>query len=303
MNCLRKNWQWKKNEWTKIEQDLLDNFGEQINTALTKIDEWLNKCKDYENQTQDDLFGNYKVVEDCLLGFLKNNNTEMKKQPDKIRMVMSQRMRPIKELWQKERLNYVELDWLLRIKMDKASYKPGMEAMAEKQRIVHEGLAEEKRIGLRKKVHEDKAGEMFIKTSIERSPATPASIGRIRKSMLTSDEEADESQDTDIMTGEIEIAGGSSMDSADLWSGADRAMEIIKAGLSSLESMDGTDIRKDNIGVDGEEEWSSGCEELEAEWVYFGEKVLTASEIPTGTMFAWVPCKKSTIEKVNPLKL
>jgi hypothetical protein len=62
------------------------------------------------------------------------------------------------------------------------------------------------------------------------------------------------------------------MDSADLWSGADRAMEIIKAGLSSLESMDGTDIRKDNIGVDGEEEWSSGCEELEAEWVYFGEK-------------------------------
>jgi hypothetical protein len=66
----------EKNEWTKIEQDLLDTFGEQINTALTKIDEWLNKCKDYENQTRDDLFGNYKVVEDCLLGFLKNNRDE-----------------------------------------------------------------------------------------------------------------------------------------------------------------------------------------------------------------------------------
>jgi hypothetical protein len=234
-------------------------------------------------------------------------------------MIMKERRRSVRELWQKERQNYVKLNWLLWIKMDKEAYEPGMEALVEKQRIVHEAMAEEKRMGLKKKVHEIKAGEMPIKTSIERSPATTTNIGRIRKMMFPSDDEADESQKTDIVTcefeidiemGEFEIAASSSKESADLWSGADRAMEIVKAGLASLESidgavsqvirsLDGTDIRKDNIGIDGEEDWSSGCEELEAEWVHFGEKVSAASKIAMGTMFAYcIGCRDHT-HKVN----
>jgi hypothetical protein len=229
----------EKAELTELEQDLLERFGLQQYTACSMIEDWLDKCKDYENQTRDDLFGNYKVLEDYVLKILKDNKVEMKNHVEYvIQMLISQRRTSIKELWHKERLRYMRLDLLLQIKADEASVKKGME----------------KRTELRKTVHEDKAGEMPIDTNIERSPATTEDIRLLKKPIWTMIKEgpdgqgnelqsgtvrefpgiaaeASGSQDTsaDIMAGEVEIAGGSSMDSADLV-----AVEVGIAGLSSL---------------------------------------------------------------------
>jgi hypothetical protein len=294
----------EKAELTELEQELLERFGIQHDTACSMIDDWIDRCEDYENQTRDDLFGNYKVLEDYVLKILKDNKVEMKNQFEYvIRMLISQRRSSIKELWHKERLRYMRLDLLLQIKADEASFKKGMGKKTE----------------LQKTVHEDKAGEMSIDTNIERSPATTEDIRLIKKPIWTMVKEgadgqgnalqsgtvrefpgiaaeANGSQDTsvDIMAGEVEIAGGSSMDSADLV-----ALDVGIAGLSSLESVEATDVWKDDTRFDEEEGWSSGCEELEVEWVHFGEKVSTGSAVPTGTIFAYCIGCKDPSHRVN----
>jgi hypothetical protein len=120
----------KKEELTKVEQGLLEKFGGQLDTAITMVHDWLDKCKDYKNQTRDVLFGHYRVMEDHMLEVLNTNKVEMKEKSKVLRQLMSQRRLSIRELWHKERLNYMQLDLLLQMKVDEASFKKGIEDAA-----------------------------------------------------------------------------------------------------------------------------------------------------------------------------
>jgi hypothetical protein len=93
------------------EQGLLDEFELQQPIAMTLIKDWLDNCKDYQNQSCDELHGHYRVMEDAMIEMLNGNKLEMKQQSDGLRQMMSQRRGVIREMWHKERLNiWMKLD-------------------------------------------------------------------------------------------------------------------------------------------------------------------------------------------------
>jgi hypothetical protein len=106
--------------------------------SMCLLDEYLScmgeLCKHYESATRAQLFGQYKVMEDRVVAILNQNKLDSKDHTMPVRQQMQGRRGLIREMWQKERANYHQLDLVIQLKNEAEDVKAIFKATEKEQK-------------------------------------------------------------------------------------------------------------------------------------------------------------------------
>jgi hypothetical protein len=79
-------------------------------------------------------------MKEQIVDILNDNKAEGKKFSLRVRKLMQSRRGLIRELWHKERLNFMQLDMIIQMKLDKEGFKKIMEEITMLQKLTHKFL-------------------------------------------------------------------------------------------------------------------------------------------------------------------
>jgi hypothetical protein len=128
-------------ELVKVEKDLLAKFQNQVREANDVIRTWMDTCKEHEKYSRQDLLTHYMLMENHVVEMLNANKTETKQHSALCREMMSKKRVDIREVWHKERKNYVQMDQIKQMKVDEEAVKKVMDETRVQQSALHDGLA------------------------------------------------------------------------------------------------------------------------------------------------------------------
>jgi hypothetical protein len=123
-------------EKTTLETDFIKKFKERAQEANEVVNDWLAASKNYASATRITLFEQYRVIEDKIIEILNQNKNkkDSKEQSGPVREKMQERRGWIRDMWQKERENYHQLDLVIQLKMDAQQVEELFKATAREQR-------------------------------------------------------------------------------------------------------------------------------------------------------------------------
>jgi hypothetical protein len=127
-------------EWTTLETDFIKKFQERTQEAFGVVKDWLAASKDYESGTRITLFEQYRVMEDKIIEILNQNKKDSKDQSGPVRERMQERRGRIRDMWQKERENYQQMDLVIQLNTDADMVEELFKATAREQKSSMEFL-------------------------------------------------------------------------------------------------------------------------------------------------------------------
>jgi hypothetical protein len=121
-------------ELTTLEMDFFKKFKERAQEANEVVNDWLAASKNYESATRITLFEQYRVMEEKIIEILNQNKKDSKDQSGPVREKMQERRGWIRDMWQKERDNYHQLDLVIQLKVDSQQVEELFKATAHEQK-------------------------------------------------------------------------------------------------------------------------------------------------------------------------